>query len=204
MCQRPPPSGPSIRGAQRPAPTQPRGTRGSAVAHAGPPPGTPLATPFRLLWATGRGKHVGRLSYYHLSLVSRVAAAAAELGTICSTFHGTGFAYNVVKLDAGYRVSFLRYETFTAAFPALLAALTCDLGRGAARRTDYAARRNPPILHRKELLLPADHPLVPDAVRLTERLERLGAFRDTRRIGTRAGWERNLASLAIRPDGSSA
>ena len=157
-----------------------------------------------MLKATGRGKHVGPVSYYHLSLIERVPAVASELASVYSRLHASEFAFNVVKLDAGYRISLLRYESFTAAFPALRAALTCDLSRQTARHTDYAIRRNPPILHRKELLLPADHHLVPDAERLTRRLERLGAFDDTRRIGTRTGWQRRLVSLGIDPDGSSA
>ena len=143
------------------------------------PRSTPLETSFRLLKATSRGKHAGLLSNYHLSLIDRVPAAATQFGSICSTLHGAAGPFNVVKLDARYRVSFLRYQRFTVAFPALLAALTCDLGTGSVRRTNYTTRRNPPILHRKELLLPAYHPLVPHTERLTDRLERLGAFRDT-------------------------
>lgn len=37
-------------------------------------------------------------------------------------------------------------------------AVTIDLVRGKARHTDYANNRNPPILHRKEAFLPAEHP----------------------------------------------
>ena len=102
-----------------------------------------------------------------------------------------------VKLNARSRVSFLRYERFSKPFPALLAALTCDLGRGTGRRFEFSQRRNPPILHRKELLLPAGHPLVPEAERLTDCLERLGAFEDARRIGTREGWSATLKSLGV-------
>ena len=66
--------------------------------------------------------------------------------------------------------------------------LRCDLTRGTIRRINLVGRLNPPILHRKELLLPAEHPLVPEAVALTRRLQRRGAFRDTTTIGTRLGW----------------
>ena len=36
-------------------------------------------------------------------------------------------------------------------------AITIDLATGKARHTDYARNLNPPILHRKEAFLPADH-----------------------------------------------
>ena len=57
--------------------------------------------------------------------------------------------------------------------------------------------RSPPVLHRKELLLPANHPLVPAGVELTERLDRLGAFEDATRIGTREAWRARLSSLGL-------
>ena len=75
--------------------------------------------------------------------------------------------YNVLKLDGFNRISFLLYEHFEVSFPSLLAAVSCDLGNGNIRRSDYGKRANPPILHRKELLLPENHPLVPEAARLT-------------------------------------
>ena len=41
--------------------------------------------------------------------------------------------------------------------PVLRHAITIDLATGKARHTDYARNLNPPILHRKEAFLPADH-----------------------------------------------
>ena len=162
-------------------------------------PRNPLADLFHLLKSTERGKHVGPFSYYHLSLVERVPSVAARLISICNGLKGDQFTFNVVKLDARYRVSFLSYESFTAPFPALLAARVCDLRRNSVREIDYAGRRNPPILHRKELLLPHDNPIAVASIRITEHLEELGAFADTRRIGTREGWCQHLAALGIDP-----
>ena len=161
----------------------------------------PLAHLHASLRSTRRGKHIRWFSYYHMDLVDTLPRVTQDFAAIRAGLDLDKAPFNVVKLDAGRRVSFLLYEDFGAPFPALLAADSCDLSRDAVRHTDYAARRNPPILHRKELLLPADHPLVPDAERLTDRLEQLGAFQDTRRIGTREGWARHLASLGIGPDG---
>lgn len=151
--------------------------------------------------ATGRGKHVGSFSYYHVTLVVQVVKVARSLSAI-STLEETGMPqYNVVKLDAAHRISFLQYEDFDVPFPALLSAVSCNLSRGSIRHTDYSSRRNPPILHRKELLLPQDHRLVAQAARLTERLERRGAFAGTATIGTRLGWECRLDELGLDASG---
>lgn len=158
----------------------------------------------RLVWAytqlrmTGRGKHVGGFSYYHVLLVSKREDVLTWFNWVRSQTDEPGFEFNVVKLNRRSRVSFLRYEDFGVVFPSLLGALTCDLIRGTVRTTSYAGRRNPPILHRKELLLPADSPLVPGAARLTKVLEGRGAFSSATRIGTRDGWMARLALLGLR------
>ena len=49
-----------------------------------------------------------------------------------------------------------------------------DLISGKVRRDDYRRRENPPILHRKETFLPADHPLHSKFARLTREEEKAG------------------------------
>ena len=160
--------------------------------------GTPnLDWAYRQLRLTGRGKHVGRFSYYHLSLTNHLPGVHAYLEATRNRLNRTPFDFNVVKLDRHSRISFLLYEHFTAPFPALLKALSCDLARGTSRLSDYSKRANPPILHRKELLLPADDPLVPEAVQLTKRLERLGAFTNAQKIGTRNSWNAELNAIGL-------
>ena len=149
----------------------------------------------RRLRTSGRGKHVGGFSYYHVDLVAQVPAVWAFLQKTRGRFKPPS-DFNVVRLSYS-RLSFLLYECFSVPFPALRTSLFCDLANGASRFTDYSPRRNPPILHRKELLLPADHPLVPDAARLTRRLEGVGAFRGVKTIGTREGWRSRLEALGL-------
>ena len=156
-----------------------------------------LAWAYAELRASGRGKHVRSFSYYHASLVAERPPVASFLADICCEFGGCFDDFNVVKLDGRSRISFLRYEDFDAPFPALLSALSCDRERGTCRQTDYAGRRNPPILHRKELLLPSDDRRVPGAERLTRCLEARGAFSDARSIGTRNAWRRRLVALGL-------
>ena len=156
-----------------------------------------LAWAYAELRASGRGKHVRSFSYYHACLVTERVRVATFLGDLCRGFGCSFDDFNVVKLDGRSRVSFLRYEDFDALFPALLFALSCDCERSTCRQTDYSGRRNPPILHRKELLLPGDDPRVPGAERLTRCLEVKGAFADARSIGTRDGWHRRLGDLGL-------
>ena len=155
-----------------------------------------LARAYAELRATGRGKHVRSFSYYHASVVAERPTVAVYLSDLCRRFDASFEAFNVVKLDGRNRVSFLCYEDFDAPFPALLSALSCDLDQRTSRSTDYG-RRNPPILHRKELLLPRDDPRVPAAERLTRCLEARGAFADAKSIGTRKGWQRRLTELGL-------
>ena len=156
-----------------------------------------LAWAYAELRASGRGKHVRSFSYYHVGLVTELVRVATYLSALCRGFGGSFDDFNVVKLDGRCRVSFLRYEDFDALFPALRFALSCDCERGTCRRTDYSGRRNPPILHRKELLLPGDDPRVPGAERLTRCLEVRGAFADAKSIGTRDGWRRRLGDVGL-------
>jgi hypothetical protein len=62
---------------------------------------------------------------------------------------------------------------------------------------DFEAYRNPPILHRKEAFLLADHPLHAKFARLTRSEEKAGLYEDTTRIGTRDGWEAVLALSGV-------
>ena len=147
------------------------------------------------LRATGRGKHIGSVSYYHVDLVRTVPDVSRVFSELVDRIAGQPFPHNVVKLGPKLRLSFLRYEDFTASFPALLAALSCCPLTGSVRWIDYSKRRNPPILHRKELLLPADDPRVGPGAVLTQQLEVAGAFAEPHRIGTRCQWAETLAKI---------
>ena len=160
-------------------------------------PDGPLRPVHRRLAATGRGKHVGQFSYYHRSAAALVPGILERIEDLRRQAHDRPFPFNVIKLDDHSRISFLRYDSFDAAFPVLLAALSCDLEKRTSRHATYQASRNPPILHRKELLLPTNDPRVRAGSRLTEWLERHGAFTQTATIGTREGWRRRLLEIGI-------
>jgi len=106
--------------------------------------------------------------------------------------------WNVVKIDLkdGAKVSLLLYEDFDAvAFPALVESHRVDLGTGTVDVRRYG--QNPPILHRKELLLAPDDPRREVFGALTAELERLGLFVDMARRGRKGAWEAALASAGV-------
>ncbi len=149
------------------------------------------------LQATARGKHVGPSSYFHIELIRTRPCIVDLLNATWHRFSPETPGYNVVKLQPPARVSFLTYNDFASPFPVLAGSLAVDLAAGTARQTDYRNRRSPPILHRKELLLPAGHPLAAGAADLTARLEARGAFANARRIGALYGWSRALAKVGL-------
>lgn len=144
----------------------------------------------------GAGKRVGRSLYLHVSAVpgadqdmlERIerAAVAAERPD-----------WNVAKVQ-GDAVSLLTYEAFDeVAFPALLAAVRVDLRDGIVTRTDYSARANPPILHRKETLLRPDDPRRPAFAAVTRLAEEHDLFVEPHRIGTRSAWLKRLEAAGL-------
>jgi hypothetical protein len=73
-----------------------------------------------------------------------------------------------------------------------------DLGAGTVRFRTFADSLNPPILHRKELLLRADHPRRAEFEALTQAAEAVGLFDNPLRIGFQRPWEALLAQKGYR------
>lgn len=142
------------------------------------------------------GKRVKGNVYFHLSALAlldahlreRVQYAVAQAGLRAET------EFNVIKTnEAGNQISLLYYENFfETPFPALKRACVVDLASGRTKYLRYNQSDNPPILHRKELLLPLDHPQAPLFAALTQQLKAAGLFRDSRRIGFAREWRERL------------
>jgi DNA phosphorothioation-associated putative methyltransferase len=113
-------------------------------------------------------------------------------------------AFNVIKFKAD-TISLLLYEDFDSApFPALLEAHTISLSKKSVSRSTYRSSDNPPILHRKELLLLPEDPRRSRFASLTNSLEALGLFNKTSDIGRRRQWENRLRSAKVTVNGSTA
>jgi hypothetical protein len=67
--------------------------------------------------------------------------------------------------------------------------VTVDLSNQTFRYRTYADSLNPPIFHRKELLLPQGHPQIKVFQALTVSAEQIGLFDEPNRIGFKRAWE---------------
>jgi hypothetical protein len=111
--------------------------------------------------------------------------------------------WNLLKLHTDQlAITFLSYPDFEDdPRPALAEATRINLNTGTVVRTDYRQRTNPPILHRKETLLPPGHPRVTEYAALTAAEEQAGLYRDSSRIGLRLYWHTLLKRLGLSHEG---
>ena len=153
------------------------------------------------------GKLVRGDLYFHISALSAmlpdVQLAVREAQAVAQV--STESDFNVIKISRNHvQVSLLWYpEFFDEPFPALRTSWTIRLATRTCRRREYSQGGNPPILHRKELLLPADHPDVDRFARLTVALENRGLLPSSPGLGFRRQWEQHLHRAGVRLDGHS-
>lgn len=148
-----------------------------------------------------KGKVVGLRQYLHVSALAQAGparqAAVAKAAEHARLADG---AFNVVRLDIdGVSLSLLEYPCFFEhPFPALAQSWKVDTNTGRCTYRDFRDSLNPPVLHRKELLLPPGHKDIDRFVKLTADLESLGLFEDAVRIGFRVQWETLLRERGYR------
>ncbi|WP_409268563.1 DNA phosphorothioation-associated putative methyltransferase [Massilia sp. BHUDP2] len=144
------------------------------------------------LSASEVGKFVGGYLYLHTTALPdlseawrQATAKAIELARVRPDHE-----FNVIKLHQhGEELSLLDYRNFfDDPFPSLGRSWRVSLSRGSVVYRTYEESRNPPILHRKELLLPTSHHRLHEYRAMTEAAEALGLFSETNRIGFRAQW----------------
>jgi DNA phosphorothioation-associated putative methyltransferase len=147
------------------------------------------------------GKRVGRSVYVHKDAIHLLNDRYNELYKLTIFSLPDDFDHNVIKFE-GSSVSLLSYEDFSRhAFPSLLRSVYFDLKENKIRYFDFSKRDNPPILHRKELLLPRDHHLIPEFSAITKLAESYGLFKDKKTIGLKKKWLDLVASAGLRIDG---
>jgi DNA phosphorothioation-associated putative methyltransferase len=160
------------------------------------------ATPEPRSQTPAPGKTVVGRRYLHVAAVNslddavraRVERSEALVGLI------RGEGYNVVRLEPdGAGLALLHYPGFfDEPFPALAASWLVDPEAASVAYRTYADSLNPPILHRKELLLPLDHPRRSEFAALTEACETIGLFDAPTRIGYRRQWEQFVQEKGYR------
>ncbi len=148
------------------------------------------------------GKRVVDDLYLHLSALTALAPAqAAQRQRIEQALQrlpaagqpGQPHAPNVAKLNLRTaRLSLLAYPDFNEApFPALSASwVFADDPAAPPSLRSYTGSLNPPILHRKELMVAPGHPGRETWTALTASAEALGLFDDTTPIGFALNWQR--------------
>ena len=146
------------------------------------------------------GKKVVDEFYIHLSAAGEVEDSQTRQAieqAISALPPITTTTPNVAKVNVRTgRVSLLSYpDFFDSPFPALAASWVFQPGAAAPswHRT-YGDSLNPPILHRKELLLSSSHPEYARWARITATAEELGLFDDVATIGFQINWNRLIQS----------
>ena len=144
------------------------------------------------------GKRVARRTYAHVSLIDDLAEDDRRRIEEAVQISGlkAGEHFHVARLDTEHEeVALLSYPTFfEELYPSLLASWRVHLPTKAVRFRDYSSSLNPPILHRKELMLPASHPDQERLQQVTRLAESIGLFDDPVRIGFRSQWNELVAS----------
>ncbi|SEF27972.1 DNA phosphorothioation-associated putative methyltransferase [Variovorax sp. NFACC27] len=149
---------------------------------------------------TEPGKRVADEFYIHLSAVGTIQDAFTRQAIECAV-QGLppqlSHVPNVAKINVRTgRLSLLSYpDFFESPFPTLAATWVFLPGTATpAWHRTYSDSLNPPILHRKELLVESTQPQREQWVALTKTAESLGLFDDVATIGFRLNWDRLIKS----------
>lgn len=138
------------------------------------------------------GKRLPDAVYVHRSVLSAETDALKSLVDGIAKERSEVQEWDVAKLfRRDFKVSLLSYPTFfDECYPTLVKSVTVDLVRNKCRSIDYSKCDNPPILHRKELLLGSDHPSRAEFEEITQEGEKAGLYEESTRIGFKKDWER--------------
>ena len=145
------------------------------------------------------GKVVGGQVYIHVEVLDSLEAKKQSLVRLAESAAQVtaNEQYNVVRVALdGTGVALLNYPTFfEEAFPALAGSWKYYPDTKDVRFRDYSRSLNPPILHRKELLISELHPRLREFKTLTQSAEQLGLFSDSTRIGFASYWHKSIRDL---------
>jgi len=166
----------------------------------------------RLLLATGdpaivlvsarsssAGKQTPSALYVHRSALGFLPPVLRVYEGCGRVLAGTVEHANMVKLSVTEpQVSYLSYPDFDRdPHPKLRSAITVNLRRLSVDWRDYSRSDNPPLLHRKEEFLGAEHPRRSLYERLTRAEMRAGLYEHPERIGTLKGWLATMDAAGV-------
>ncbi|WP_341325801.1 DNA phosphorothioation-associated putative methyltransferase [Methylotuvimicrobium sp. KM2] len=143
------------------------------------------------------GKKVLNHVYWHFSLTGEQSLEVQQRITEAEKLSRclAERDYNIVKYEInGTAISLLHYpDFFDTPFPVLATSHRIDLNNKRIEKRNYQDSYNPPILHRKELLLGEQHPRNPEYRELTATAEQLGLFDNPVTIGFKQAWDALIA-----------
>ncbi|TMN87087.1 hypothetical protein CWB72_16670 [Pseudoalteromonas phenolica] len=148
-----------------------------------------------LVKETKIGKRLPDAIYLHkTALVEAPSEIAKFIPIVANALKVDANEWDIVKLfKSDFKLSLLSYpEFFSDPYPALKQSVTVDLSKLAHRVTNYENHENPPILHRKETMLCANHPNYNDYQQVTEQAEQLRFYENPRMIGFKNGWRKEI------------
>ncbi len=152
-------------------------------------------------------KKVGSQTYFHVSALLKLDEKwvkrinrASQLAQIKPDTD-----YNLVRFDdRGSSIALLNYPNFfDDPFPSLCESWLIDIESSAISYRTYADSLNPPILHRKELLLLPGNPRRKIYEKLTSTAESIGLFDEPKRIGYQRQWLALVREKGFRIEGHS-
>jgi DNA phosphorothioation-associated putative methyltransferase len=156
-----------------------------------------------MLYVNARGSKVGKQTpsalYVHRSAMAEIPPVLQVYEGCARVLAGTIASANMIKLSVTEpQVSYLTYPDFDRdPHPVLRSAITVNLRRLSVDWRDYTRSDNPPLLHRKEEFLGADHPRRSLYERLTRAEIRAGLYEHPERIGQLRGWEATLSAAGV-------
>ncbi|MEP1384668.1 MAG: DNA phosphorothioation-associated putative methyltransferase [Paraglaciecola sp.] len=139
------------------------------------------------------GKSTPQAIYVHISLLESTKLLEF-INRIQTALKQASFNWTIAKFSKqSFQFSLLAYPDFDQqAYPELKTSLFVDLTKKHHRINDYSKSDNPPVLHRKELMVTNNYPLHEEFQLITQEGELAGLYENTRAIGFKLGWEATI------------
>ena len=142
------------------------------------------------------GKKLPDAIYFHKDAFRDIPVTLERLiANIAKALKIDDSEWNLAKVYRNeFRISLLNYPNFFEdSYPCLTKSVNIDLAKLKHRVTNYSDSDNPPILHRKETMIPKDHEAFETFKMITEEGEAIGLYDNSRTIGFKSSWERLIA-----------
>jgi len=141
------------------------------------------------------GKKLPDAIYFHKEAFAEAPNALTQFITVVAkALKIADDDWNLVKVFKNdFRLSLLHYPSFFEdSYPALAQSVTVDLSKLSHRVTSYNTQDNPPILHRKETMLPSTHEAYENFCMITQEGVAAGLYENSRMIGFKNSWDNFL------------